>query len=375
MNPPGSEQAASRGRCGGLCWPKPAQRLLLGCLHLPHEKAVAAYRAWRACSDIDTLDAGSLALMPLLGVRLAELGVGDGLGPLLAGAHRRSWCLSQLLIRGALEALDRLAVRKIPFLPLKGLPLLDCYADLGLRPMGDVDVLVPRERALETFDVLVRAGFELRPTLSRSALAAKMEVLHGWSVGQGRIEIDVHWASLLEDLSPDGDVRLWSRARAGDVAGHRLLRPSSTDLLFHVCVHGARWSRIQRVTWVVDSMHLLARARGEDGIDWSLLVAEAKARALQIPLGETLRFLREVLGAEVPEGVLLALEPPEPAWLYWRSYHAHSANPRKTSALHRAAVRIVAKLRAGETVEGLTLRSPSNQGRRESCLASNQRPG
>lgn len=346
-------------RYSGLCWPRPEQRLLLACLHLPPEEALAAYQAWRARIDLDTLDAGSLALMPLLGRRLAELGVVDALGPRLAGAHRRSWCHCQLLIRGALQAVERLAARRIPLLMLKGLALLDRYPDLGLRPMADVDVLVPRERALETFDTLIQAGFELRPALSRSELAAKLEIFHGWSVGKGRIEIDVHWASLLEDLSPGGDIRLWSRARPTWVAGCQLLRPSPTDLLFHVCVHGARWSRNMNVTWVVDGMRLLARTGEEPAIDWPVLLAEAHERALQVPLGETLRFLREVLRAEVPEGVLSALHPPEPAWLYWCVYHAHSADPRKSGALHRAAVRILAKLRAGEAVEGMGPRSPS----------------
>jgi len=49
-----------------------------------------------------------------------------------------------------------------------------------------------------------------------------------------------------------------------------VLFPSVTDLLFHVCVHGARWSRAGSVMWVPDCMRLLGHAPAE--VDWPGLV-------------------------------------------------------------------------------------------------------
>src|SRR5262249_12819312 len=128
-------------------------------------------------------------------------------------------------------------------------------------------------------------------------------------------------------------------------------RPSATDLLFHVCVHGARWSRAMSIAWAADAMRLLGS--GGEPIDWALLVAEARARWLQVPLGETLRFLRDALRAPVPPETIAALHPPEPAWLFWHDYHAFSADPRKSTILHRAAARAAARLRAGGSVTGI----------------------
>jgi hypothetical protein len=120
-------------------------------------------------------------------------------------------------------------------------------------------------------------------------------------------------------------------------------------------------------------------APGASGVDWRLLVAEANARSLQIPLAETLRFLRDELRAPVPPEVIAALVPPEPAWLYWHDYHAFSADPRKSTVLHRAAARAVARLRAGETVHGIPeAYSPISRraaGGRPRRAASNERPG
>jgi hypothetical protein len=342
-------------RYEGLCWPTAEQRLLLRCLHLQAKaEARQAYRAWRRRIDLATLDAGSLALMPLLGVRLHELGVVDELAPLLAGARRRSWCHGQLLLRGALRAVDRLASRGIPLVALKGLPLLEAYGgNLGLRPMSDVDLLLPRASARDAFAALGEDGFEVHPRLDPGELASKLDSFHGWSVKAGHVEVDLHWASLIEDLSPDADAGLWRRAERWTFEGRALLRPSPTDLLLHVCVHGARWSRTMSVLWVPDVLRLLARQGQSGGIDWPCLVAEAHARSLELALRETLRFVREELAAPVPVDVLAALVPPEPSWIFWCDHHAFSADPRTSTALHRAAAKAVAKLRAGQPVAGI----------------------
>jgi hypothetical protein len=95
-------------------------------------------------------------------------------------------------------------------------------------------------------------------------------------------------------------------------------------------------------------MRLLER----ESVDWARLVRRACERYLQLPLRETLRFLRERLDAPVPTDVLDALVPPEPARLFWLEYHAMSAEPRRSTGLHRAAAVVMTKLRRGEAVSG-----------------------
>jgi hypothetical protein len=130
-----------------------------------------------------------------------------------------------------------------------------------------------------------------------------------------------------------------------------VLFPSVTDLLFHVCVHGARWSRAGSVMWVPDCMRLLGHAPAE--VDWPGLVREAVGRHLQLPVRETLRFLREAFAAPIPDDVLASLDPPEPKWLYWFDHHAFGADPAKSVVMHRAAAKIMSKIRRGETITGL----------------------
>ena len=341
-------------RYDGLCWPKGAQRLLLECLFLPADRARTAFAAWRRAVTLDALEGGSLALMPMLYFRLKELGIDDPSLARLRGAHRYHWCRGQVLVRRAMEAVDALADARIPCLALKGLAVVDRYGgDHGLRPMSDVDLLVPRGQAIAALEALTRRGWQLSPPLAGAPLRDAVETLHGGALTHDGGELDVHWASLVEDTSAGGDAGLWRRARARRIQGRELFFPAVTDLLFHVCVHGARFSRAGSAMWVPDGMRLIDQAQARAEIDWPGLVDEARRRHLQVPLREALRFLREALGAPVPDDAIGALEPPAPGWLYWCDHHAFAADPATSSVMHRAAAQILAKIRRGEAVTGL----------------------
>jgi hypothetical protein len=321
------------------------------------ERAGTELAAWQRAVDLARLDAGSLALMPLLHRRIVELGLRSDLAPLLKGAYRWRWCENQLLLRSALPVLAGFCADRIPVLALKGLALLRRYGDLALRPLSDVDVLVPRPHAPALIRALPAAGWRARaddgPAPERTE--ARLAETHAAGFVRGRAEIDLHWASLAEDLSPGGDQRLWSRATpvAVSIPGARgpgvpLRVPSDADLLLQVCVHGARWSRASAITWVPDALLIL---RGDPpGFDWSTLLAEARARRLQVPLAETLRFLREELDAPIPGHVLPALEAEAPGWLYSSEYFARSAPPGRATTADRAAARLAQIVRAGGTL-------------------------
>jgi hypothetical protein len=344
-------------RHAGLCWPRAHQRLLLRVLCGDADRASVALEKWQQAVDLARIDAGSLALMPLLHRRVSELGLRTPLAPLLKGAYRWRWCENQLLLRETLPVLARWTTEGVPVLALKGLALLRRYGNIGVRPLSDVDVLVPRSHAPALMRALPTAGWRARaddaPPPGRTD--DRMAATHAAGFIRGRAEIDLHWASLAEDLSPGGDERLWQRSAAAPVTipgtggpGVSLRLPATVDLLLQVCVHGARWSRTSAITWVPDALVIL-REHGA-GFDWPALVAEARARRLQVPLAETLRFLREELDAPVPAHVLAALDAEAPDWIYWSEYFARSAAPGRATTADRAAARLAQIVRAGGTL-------------------------
>ena len=345
-------------RYEGLSWPVAHQRLLLKALLLADAiEARQAWTAWRAQLDLDTLDAGSLALMPLLHERLVALKIDEPLLARVRGARRYHWCRNHILLNSSIPALDRAQQVAGSCVVLKGVAVLDRYGDIGLRPLSDIDVLVPTEQAGAVINALYEDGWHFRDGKTLSDFPELRRHWHGYGLSRGRGEVDIHWYSLLEDRSADADSGIWSRANLTEVNGCSCLRPSPTDTLLHIVVHGARFSRVQSVTWVVDAMRLLTHDR--QPIDWKLLVDDAQRRHLQIPVREALRFLAEELHVALPEGLLAALSEPEPAWLFWLDHHAFAADPRQLNAWHRSAARVVARLRAGHPLPPDLLRIPA----------------
>jgi hypothetical protein len=308
--------------------------------------AIGSFETWRAALDLDRLDSGSLSLMPLLFRKLREWKREDPILARLKGAHHFHWCKNQVRLRNCFVGIDALQAAGIRLVALKGLAALEDYGDPGLRPMADVDVLVPRDQGRMALETLIAAGFRLNHGKDPGELAELMVGRHGFGLGQAGAEIDVHWSSLIEDMSSSADEGLWSRAEPRALFGRNLLVPGVVDRLLHTCVHGARFSRAMSVSWVPDVVLLLSMHQGK--LDWDLLVTEARRRLLGLPVRETLRFVREVLRRPVPQEVLDALEPPEPTWLFWLEHAAFATDPLQGTAWHRAAARVVARLRRGE---------------------------
>jgi hypothetical protein len=236
----------------------------------------------------------------------------------------------------ALTAAARgLRARGIPSVALKGLAVAPLYGDLGLRPMGDGDLLVPfQERELAQRE-LVRLGWHPRGRAAR----------HGICFDKDGKELDLHWCSLLEDPRPDADAALFEGARPSSLLGEAVGVPTREPLLLHALVHGARYSRVQSVLWVPDAMHLL-----RDGtLNWDRLLDLVARRHFEVPILETLHFLQSELGAPVPEAVLAALRSRAHP-LQWAEYACYAAEPRRVTSAQRAAARLVQRARAGKPV-------------------------
>ncbi len=142
-------------------WPGPRHRLLLHAALDEAEAAMKAWRRWRELVEFDDLDEPENRLLPLvyrnLGTQLAD----DPVVGRMRGVYRLTWTRNQLLASAGAEAVRELAAQGVPTLLLKGaaLSLLN-YRDMGVRPMADVDVLVPPAQARIAMDCLLSAGWQ-----------------------------------------------------------------------------------------------------------------------------------------------------------------------------------------------------------------------
>lgn len=269
----------------------------------PDPSAISTIRFGLGLTDEPPRDLDSPAFAPLARRRLGSRGGPDGL-----------FERTRASLAGLASVLAGLASAGIPVMPLKGLAMiLFVYRDMGVRPMADLDLLVPPERFLEARETLEGLGFAPRLQDPRGLATAPGHVDHSVALRRpGGLEIDLHYFALDECRWPGADDGLWERSEERRVLGAGIRVPSPTDLLLHLLGHGYRVSR-GAPRWAADAGAVLLDR--PEAVDWPLLVAEARRRRMVLPLAATLRCLRDDLGIAIPAEPLARLdESPVAAW-------------------------------------------------------------
>jgi hypothetical protein len=270
------------------------------------------------------LELAALASGPIDWPGLVELATREGTAPLLHGhlhrlellerlpiATRRRltevvrsvWAANAVLAHHWGEATAALRQAGVDTLTLKGMALANVvYAEPGLRPMADIDLLVrPADcaRALATLrDLGYRTPGEAADRLGASRSFAEL-------VRDGT-RIDLHWHAArylrfegVVEVDHDG---LWSRARSLATAEGRSLMLSPEDLLLHLVLHLTLGSDFARVLWYADIDAVVRRFAGE--LDWERLVREADRWRVRALTGWALGVATGSFGTPLPPRLL-----------------------------------------------------------------------
>ena len=284
-------------------WPSPQQELLLRAALSFGDDSLQAWREWRREAEPEFLDAGSSRLFPLIFRRLREPCVNDQWQPLLKQAYRQTLGRNRLLLHHAAHICDELARLGLRPLLLKGVPLSQIYyVDTGTRPMSDIDVLVAPAEAPRAFAWLQENGWQPQ----RPGGAGLIPFTNGlsWKHSNG-LEFDLHWNLMFGCWRAFADAPFWAASQPFALSGREYQTLCPTDMLLHVCFHGARWNVTPPLRWIADAMMILSRA-GEE-IDWLRLLELARERRLSLMLRETLGYLHRTFAAPVPPFVLATL--------------------------------------------------------------------
>jgi len=217
-----------------------------------------------------------------------------------------------------------LAAAGIPALWLKGAALAETvYPQPVLRPMGDLDVLVPFARRAEALAALKAAGYADEP---RDPLAAQVaaflppdETHHHYNlVGGpgGGVRVELHFRvarAILPDLAALD--WFWSQAveatdRQGQPLGFSTLRPEAH--LLYLCAHALlQHGEAQTGLLHLYDLHLLATVYD---LDWALIVERAAILRWTYPVERALALAAEYFSTPVPAWVpeqLRARRPPD----------------------------------------------------------------
>lgn len=188
------------------------------------------------------------------------------------------------------KRLNLFADDSIQVIVLKGAHLGEIvYGNIGLRPMGDVDLLFKKEDL---------------------ARAQKRFMEAGYSPVDKQLAIDFHWNIDLTIANLDIDMgQIWQRAEPAAIAGVNVWVLSAEDLLLHLCTHIAfhhhfGFAGLRALSDVRETIN-----HYHDQMDWDAI----RRRAVEWGVGNcvylTLSLASEFLGVQVPKGFMASLKP------------------------------------------------------------------
>lgn len=285
-----------------------AEVALLRAALLDGEDAIAAFRTWRQLYDFEGRhEGGRFRMLPLLHANMSRLGLNDPIMARLRGVHLHSWAEGQRRHHAAAKVIARLQTENIPVMLTKGMALAqDYYPEPALRPMHDIDIMVPRGRAADALRLLAEAGWQHgTPALDEGGSAAAVYMLRNPGVNlrkAGGEEVDLHWNPLHEVSHPFVAEWFWRGAESVALGGVSALRPQPGPLLFHVISHGLRPNAVSPLRWAADATMVLNRA-GER-IDWPEFWFIARRARLEMRLAAGLQRLAAITGRDLPPGAI-----------------------------------------------------------------------
>ena len=289
----------------GGCWPTPSQENLLRAALLSGSEAISSWHQWRAQLDFDNIDHASERLIPLLYHNLKKLRVEDPLMGRFQGIYRQSWYRNQLLesqIKSLLADLQRQGIDTLIFKGGVLGPLY--YKDSALRPMSDLDVLVPESQVEQTLHYAQSLGWEVDLSIFDNLTQDHLDLLHAVGMkNDSQCEFDLHWNSRYGAAeNPELD---WANAITTKLHGIQIhtLNPEAHLLL--ICAHGLRWNTLPPVRWVADCYKIL---EATPDFDWQLLLEIAKERRLILTLRHALSYAQKQFYMPIPDSVLSTLQ-------------------------------------------------------------------
>jgi len=194
------------------------------------------------------------------------------------------------------EILAECNVKDISVILLKGAALaLTVYKDPGLRPMGDVDILVRRQDIPEVHAILTGKGYRSH---------AEQDMMMANHVPQyifpGRPTIEVHFTILEEARATRFDVEgLFERAVPANLLGVKTSTLAPEDEMLHLCEHAAAQHVFGNgIRSIVDIAGLTEKYK--DRFDWETAWVRAGEWGIRRSVALCLSLCERYVGLAVP---------------------------------------------------------------------------
>jgi Uncharacterised nucleotidyltransferase len=269
-------------------------------------------RTWQPGTELNTSDWETMRTMalqhrlsPLLHWRLARsaehLNIPQSFLHTIAADFRKHTSRSLYLQYEIVRIHRVLRERGITAVFLKGAFLaLQVYPHAALRPLRDIDVLVPRQRAMEAFDALLKIGFMRTAYAPGDPTAATDCLKHLPSLASPSSPVAIELHTRLfhppdnptsRQPEPADDPAVWKRLLHREMAGEQIAFLSAADQLLHLIVHAVFDHRLSNGPLVLtDIAGLVKRTEIHWPTFWTMAAAGGWTRGCALLLRVADRF-------------------------------------------------------------------------------------
>lgn len=211
---------------------------------------------------------------------------------------------------------------EIPSLALKGAFLANfTYQALGLRPMRDLDLLIPKTHVVKAFELLIKNGYQpCYEGLPEAYLDGNKIHLPPLARANG-IPVELHHRVTFP--RPGGDMddyesTLWARSVSKRLGNANIDFPCAEDMLLHLCYHATAGHQFSIGPLALLDLALLAQRHP---LDWRQVLDRA-SRGWRPYLIAPLYLAKLHLDADIPDWVIdeLDVERDKIQWLASAEY-------------------------------------------------------
>ena len=217
---------------------------------------------------------------------------------------------------------------QIPIILLKGAALAHgTYGNVALRPMGDLDLLVPSDMMAKAEALLSLRGYLVLD--GSDSHLRHMTLRHPHSSSGTHVEVHRHVVSSPYYRRAIPEEWLWRDPGALVVDGLPALTLSPEATIIHSCLHFLDHTGTKgTLLWLCDVAEV---ARKKD-VDWDALARAVREYRITLPVRSLLLTCRETLGVSPPDHVLDRLLAAHPGFVEKKAYQFCLSGSRSTAS-------------------------------------------
>jgi hypothetical protein len=189
---------------------------------------------------------------------------------------------------------------------LKGAYLAEAvYDNIGLRVMGDIDMLVEKDNLLRVEQDMLALGYT---PVDFNRVITQENIHFRYTLPRNNLNVEIHWTLAASNYRFRIDMEnLWSRAQLVTMAQVPALALSPADLLLHLCLHTAKHTYDLQLRMLCDIGEVVQHFSAD--MDWQEIGARAEQWEITHAVYMILRLAKELLDVDVPADWLASLQP------------------------------------------------------------------